>query len=97
MDVWLPKGAKGKSPAIIYFHGGGWSAGAITDRFVGASLDKILSKGVAVVAANYRFIQDAQDTGVFPPVAAPMEDCAKVVEFVKRARANGISTRTESP
>lgn len=83
--MWLPKGARGKSPAIIYFHGGGWSAGAITDRFVEASLDKILSKGVAVVAANYRFIQDAQDTGVFPPVAAPMEDCAKVVEFVKKS------------
>lgn len=32
LDVWLPKGARGKSPAIIYFHGGGWSAGAITDR-----------------------------------------------------------------
>lgn len=84
LDVWLPKGAKGKAPAIIYFHGGGWSTGAIADRFVEASLEKILSKGVAVVAANYRFVQDARDAGIFPPVAAPMEDCAKVVEFVKK-------------
>ena len=38
---------------------------------------------MAVVCANYRFIQDAKDADIFPPVAAPMEDCAKVVEFVK--------------
>ena len=69
---------------MIYFHGGGWAAGAIADRFIEASLDKILSKGVAVVSAGYRFVQDAEDAGVFPPVAAPMGDCAKAVEFVKK-------------
>mgnify|MGYP002559613457 FL=1 len=83
LDVWLPKNAKGKTPAIIYFHGGGWTTGAIADRFIEASLENILGKGVAVVCANYRFIQDAKDADIFPPVAAPMEDCAKVVEFVK--------------
>lgn len=87
VDVWLPKNAKNKTPAVVYFHGGGWTTGAMEDRFVEKSLDKLLDKGVAVICADYRYLQDAEDADIFPPVSATMADCAAAVKFVKQNAA----------
>lgn len=83
LDVWLPKNATAKTPAVIYFHGGGWTAGSILDRVICRQIPELLSRGVAVICADYRFIQDARDEGVFPPVSAPLADAVSVVDFVK--------------
>lgn len=82
-DVWLPKNATSKTPAVIYFHGGGWTGGSIVDRIIGAQIPTLLSRGVAVICADYRFIQDARDEDIFPPVSAPLADAVAAVNFVK--------------
>jgi acetyl esterase/lipase len=80
VDVWLPGNATAKTPAIVYFHGGGWTAGVRTDRIIASSVKKIVDAGIAVVAVGYRYIRDAK--GVKPPVAVPLEDAEKAMEFI---------------
>lgn len=83
LDVWLPKNATAKTPAVIYFHGGGWTGGGIVDRIIAAQIPTLLSRGVAVVCADYRFIQDARDANIFPPVSASLADAVSAINFVK--------------
>ncbi len=83
LDVWLPKNATAKTPAVIYFHGGGWTGGGIVDRIIAAQIPTLLSRRVAVVCADYRFIQDARDANIFPPVSAPLADAVSAINFVK--------------
>ena len=83
IDVYLPKGGKGPHPVAMYIHGGGWSGGAIVDRIVGAAIPGLLEKGVAVVCTGYRYIRDAKDDGVKPPVMGCLDDCENALKFVK--------------
>lgn len=83
LDVWLPKNATAKTPAVVYFHGGAWTSGSIVDGTIAAQIPELLSHGVAVVCADYRFIQDANDAEVFPPVSAPLADAVAAVDFVR--------------
>lgn len=73
-DLWIPDQVDGAAPVFIYFHGGGFVAG---DK---AAFDPtaFLADGMAVVSANYRFV-DGQTT--LSP--APMHDAARVVQFVR--------------
>ncbi|SCW45978.1 Acetyl esterase/lipase [Rhizobium mongolense subsp. loessense] len=72
MDIYKPPGA-GPFPAIIYVHGGGWWNG--DKQFLAANArDYMLSKGVAVVAINYRNLVEAKRDRIFPPVLAALED-----------------------
>ena len=60
VDVFLPPGAKGPTPVVVYLHGGGWTGGAMVDHILGTSLKPLLARGVAVVAVGYRYIRDAR-------------------------------------
>lgn len=84
LDIWLPKNAKGNTPVVVYFNGYDWNGGSIEDKVIEESLDALLDKGVAVICADYRQLRDAADADIFPPIIAPMEDCAKAVEFVRK-------------
>jgi len=75
LDVFQVKTAK-PAPVLIYFHGGGWLGGDKKD----ANPDPMLKKGIAVVAADYRFTTGTPDAAPFP---APMLDSARVVQFVR--------------
>ena len=44
--------------------------------------------GISVAAINYRFVTQAQDAGIKPPVKWPLEDAAHAVQFL-RSRASG--------
>ncbi len=81
LDLWLPKNANAKTPVVIYYHGGAWSSGGM-DRIIAGALPKLLNQGVAVAVAQYRFIQDANDDDIYPPIIAPMQDCVDVANFV---------------
>ena len=83
LDVWLPKNANAKTPVVIYFHGGGWTGGAMEDRIIGGAIEDLLANNIAVVCAQYRYIQDADEQEVYPPVKAPLDDAVRAVEFVK--------------
>jgi acetyl esterase/lipase len=64
------------APVLIYFHGGGWVGG---DKKPVNALP-FVRNGVTVVSANYRFTQGHEDAAPYP---APMEDGARVVQFVR--------------
>ncbi len=81
LDIWLPKNAKAKNPVVIYYHGGAWSSGGM-DRIIGAALPKLLEQGIAVAVAKYRFIQDANDADIYPPIIAPMQDSVATANFI---------------
>lgn len=69
------------TPVVFYIHGGGWRNG---DKKTNPK--PFLAKGISVVAINYRFVQQAVEEKVVPPVKAPLEDAARALQFV-RAKA----------
>jgi acetyl esterase/lipase len=75
LDVFQAKTAQ-PAPVLIYFHGGGWIGG---DK-KSFNPDPILKRGIALVAANYRFTTGTPDAAPYP---APMLDSARVVQFVR--------------
>lgn len=74
LDLYLPSGAQGPLPLIIWVHGGGWQAGSkdgcppLRQGFV--------SRGYAVASVGYRLSGDA----VFP---AQIEDCKAAVRWLR--------------
>lgn len=78
LDVYLA-GSDAPTPVLINFHGGAWMVG---DKS-GFDPKPYLEAGISVVSANYRFVAGTPDAAPFP---APMNDCARAVQFV-RSRA----------
>lgn len=74
------------TPLLFFIHGGGWAGG---DRMSGLSnmLPTILSNGISVVSVEYRFIVEATDDGVKPPVRGPLHDAARALQFVRSKAA----------
>ena len=46
----------------------------------------LLDEGISVAAVNYRFVTQAQEAGIKPPVKWPLEDAARAIQFL-RSRA----------
>lgn len=83
VDVWRPQG-DGPFPAVVYIHGGGWDGGAMVDAILGASLKRLLDRGVAVAAIGYRYLRDvARDGGAQPPVQGCLDDAEAAVKFLQ--------------
>ncbi len=76
LDVYVPAGAEGPLPLVIWIHGGGWQNGS---KATGGPAISLLSQGFAVASINYRLSGD----DVFP---AQIEDCKAAIRFL-RARA----------
>jgi acetyl esterase/lipase len=74
------------APLLFYIHGGGWQAG---DRMSGvrSMLPKLLASGISVVSTEYRFINEAMDAGIDPPVRAPLADAARALQTVRNKAA----------
>jgi acetyl esterase/lipase len=79
MDFYKAKSAK-PTPLMFFIHGGGWVAGS-KDGVSG--LRECLAAGISVVSVEYRFIQEAMEAGVQPPVQWPLEDAARALQFVR--------------
>ncbi|HEX2019463.1 MAG TPA: alpha/beta hydrolase [Aurantimonas sp.] len=74
-DLYVPDGASGDSPVVVYIHGGSWADGSKDIYpFLGQAL---ASEGVIVAIPNYR---------LFPEVRFPgfVEDAAKATASVAR-------------
>ncbi len=78
LDFYQAKSEK-PTPVLFFIHGGGWVAG---ERRV-ADLDKYLEAGISVFAISYRFIDDAIEARIQPPVKAPLYDAARALQFVR--------------
>jgi len=70
----------GPAPLVVYIHGGGWVNG---DKQPFGDLKKLLDAGVSVATINYRFVPQAREAGIRPPVKWPLEDAARAVQFLR--------------
>jgi acetyl esterase/lipase len=69
------------TPVVFAIHGGGWVNGdKSTYR---GSAKRYLDAGISVVAINYRFVTEATEKGVKPPVQWPLEDAARALQFIR--------------
>jgi acetyl esterase/lipase len=77
LDIYLPANAKGKTPLVIFIHGGGWlSNDKYADiGYMKKTVAEIISNGFALASIDYRFSTQA----VFP---AQMLDCNRAISFL---------------
>ena len=85
MDIYRPKKAWGKLPAVICIHGGGWHKG---DRSSHEKLAQaIASRGFVAATISYRLSGEA-------PFPAAIHDCKAAVRFLRANSSEyGIDTK----
>ena len=83
LDFWQAESDK-PTPLLFFIHGGGWMSG---DKTKVGNVDVYLKAGISVVSINYRYVSQAFDSGVEPPVKAPLHDAARALQFV-RSKSN---------
>src|SRR3954467_9073522 len=66
------------TPVVFHIHGGGWQGG---DKKMNPK--PYLDKGISVVSINYRYVKQAAQEKVEPPVKAPLHDAARALQFVR--------------
>ena len=71
-DFWQAKSEK-PTPVVLLIHGGGWMRGDKTG-YRTAQIQPFLDAGISVAAIDYRFIPQAMQQHVEPPVKAPLMD-----------------------
>ena len=79
LDFWQAD-VRQPTPLVFHIHGGGWVNG---DKARVAALERYLAAGISVVSINYRFVTQAIEAGVKPPVQWPIEDAARALQFVR--------------
>jgi acetyl esterase/lipase len=77
LDFYPAKSDK-PTPVVFYIHGGGWQAG---DKKTNPK--QFNDKGISVVAINYRYVKQAAEDKVEPPVKAPLMDAARALQFTR--------------
>lgn len=68
------------TPVVVLIHGGGWGGGCKTGVGGSTSAEPFLKQGISVARINYRFCGMDNLT---PPVAAPLLDAARAVQFLR--------------
>lgn len=81
LDIYLPEG-DGPFPYIVNIHGGGWWNGDKQWQSE-ENIGKVLSAGCAYVAINYRFLPQAWEEKIFPPVRVPYHDARLALQFTR--------------
>ena len=67
--------AEAPSPCLVYFHGGGWNAGSVSDYDVQMRALTAAAAGVVVVSVEYRLAPES-------PAPAQIEDALAVLEWL---------------
>jgi acetyl esterase/lipase len=75
---------KEPAPVMVFIHGGSWLAG---DKAGVGDVKTYLDNGVSVVGVNYRYVSQAKEAGIKPPVMAPLHDAARAIQFVRSKAA----------
>ena len=83
LDFWKASATR-PTPLVFHIHGGGWVNG---DKARVVNLDRYLAAGISVVSINYRFVTQAIEAGVKPPVEWPIADAARALQFVRSKSA----------
>lgn len=71
------------TPLLFFIHGGGWQGGNRMNKQLLGMLPNLLDKRISAVSIEYRFIREAVEEGVEPPVKAPLHDAARALQFVR--------------
>jgi acetyl esterase/lipase len=86
LDFWKAE-SDTPTPLAFVIHGGGWQGGSKERLHRFADPTALLEAGISVVAINYRYVKQAVEEGVEPPVKAPLHDAARALQFVRSKAA----------
>jgi acetyl esterase/lipase len=80
-DFWQAKSDK-PTPVVLLIHGGGWRGGD-KSSYGSNMIQPFLDQGISVAALNYRFIEQAMEQKVEPPVKACLHDAARALQTIR--------------
>lgn len=83
-DFWQAK-SDTPTPVVLLIHGGGWVNGD-KSGYGANMIQPFLDEGISVAAVNYRFIAQAMEQKIEPPVQACLHDAARALQTI-RAKA----------
>jgi acetyl esterase/lipase len=86
LDFWKAE-SNVPTPVAFVIHGGGWSGGSKERLHRFADANALLEAGISVVAINYRYVPQAVEAGISPPVKAPLHDAARALQFIRSKAA----------
>lgn len=86
LDFWKAE-SETPTPVAFVIHGGGWQGGSKERLARFADPVALLEAGISVVAINYRYVKQAVEQGIEPPVKAPLRDAARALQFVRSQAA----------
>lgn len=81
LDFWQAK-SDGPAPVVVMIHGGGWVNGD-KSGYGESAMRPFLNEGISVARINYRFIKQAMDQEVEPPVKACLYDAARALQTIR--------------
>jgi acetyl esterase/lipase len=79
-DFWQAK-SETPTPLVLLIHGGGWQNGDKSSYY--SAVKNYLDKGISVAAINYRYVKQALELQIVPPVKAPLEDAARALQTLR--------------
>jgi acetyl esterase/lipase len=80
-DFWQAKSDK-PTPLVLLIHGGGWMGGD-KSGYGSSAIEPFLDAGISVASINYRFILQAMDDKVEPPVKGCLHDAARALQTLR--------------
>ena len=80
-DFWKAESSK-PTPVVLLIHGGGWVNGD-KNSYGNRPIKTLLDAGISVAAINYRFIAQAMEQKVEPPVKACVQDAARALQTIR--------------
>jgi len=80
-DFWKADSEK-PTPVVLLIHGGGWVNGD-KNSYGNRPIKTLLDSGISVAAINYRFIAQAMEQKVEPPVKACVQDAARALQTIR--------------
>jgi acetyl esterase/lipase len=80
-DFWQAKSEK-PTPIVLLIHGGGWMNGD-KSSYGTSAIQPYLDAGISVASLNYRFIAQAMEQKVEPPVKACLHDAARALQTIR--------------
>jgi acetyl esterase/lipase len=80
-DFWQAKSDR-PTPVVLLIHGGGWMNGDKTS-YGTTAIQPYLDAGISVAAVNYRFILQAMEDKVEPPVKGCLHDAARALQTIR--------------
>lgn len=81
LDFWKAESDK-PTPVVVLIHGGGWVNGDKTG-YGNNPIRAYLDAGISVAAINYRFIAEAMEQKIEPPVKGCLHDAARAVQTLR--------------